>query len=65
MAEETRRPLATRVEVSAFLQVPVGTLTQWAHRDIGPKYIRVGRYARYDWADVEEWVAQKQACGGH
>lgn len=59
------RPLASRREVSERLQVPVGTLTQWAHRGIGPRYRKVGRHARYDWRDVESWLEQQESGGGH
>lgn len=58
------RPLATRVQVAEYLNLPAGTLTQWAHRGIGPKYKRVGRHARYSWSDVDSWLAQQQEVGG-
>ena len=51
-----RRALATPVEVSVYLGVPVPTLYQWRHRGIGPKVHRVGRHLRYRWAEVEAWV---------
>jgi excisionase family DNA binding protein len=57
------RALATRAEVAQFLGVPPGTLTQWAHRGVGPKYTRVGRHARYSWSDVEHWL-ERQNTGG-
>jgi hypothetical protein len=50
------RPLATRTEVAAHLKVPPATLEQWAYRRLGPRYVRVGRHARYRWADVEAWL---------
>lgn len=50
------RALATRSEVAEYLGLPVGTLTQWAHKGIGPRYLRVGRHARYEWADVTAWL---------
>lgn len=58
------RPLATRVQVATYLGVPAGTLTQWAHRGRGPLYTRVGRHARYKWADVEQWLASQKTAGG-
>jgi excisionase family DNA binding protein len=57
------KPLAGREEVAEYLGVPVLTLVSWAHRSKGPAYIRVGRYARYRWSDVESWLAQ-QVRGG-
>jgi excisionase family DNA binding protein len=57
------RPLASRSEVATYLGIPAATLTQWAHRGIGPAYVRIGRHARYRWSDVEAWLVQ-QASGG-
>lgn len=54
--EGARRALATPVEVSEFLGVPVATLYQWRHRGIGPKVHKLGRHLRYRWAEVEAWV---------
>lgn len=51
------RPLATSAEVAAYLNVPVRTLSQWAHKGTGPRYSKVGRHRRYRWQDVEEFVA--------
>jgi excisionase family DNA binding protein len=58
------RPLATREEVAEYLGVPSTTLAQWAHRGKGPEYIRVGRFARYDWRSVTEWLGQQVKGGG-
>ena len=55
-----RRPLATRAEVAEHINVPVGTLEQWAHRGVGPRYVRVGRHARYQWADVDAWLEAQE-----
>jgi predicted DNA-binding transcriptional regulator AlpA len=46
-------------EVSAFLQIPVGTLYQWRHRRIGPRSFKVGRHLRYEPADVRSWLAEQ------
>lgn len=54
-----RRPLATSAEVAAYLGVPLRTLEQWAYRKVGPAYMRVGRYRRYRWADVERYLEAK------
>lgn len=63
---ETRaiNALATRQEVADRLGVPPTTLSQWAHRGEGPKYRRIGRHARYDWADVEKWLREQPVHGG-
>lgn len=62
-AERVPLPLASRKEVAEFLGVPLQTLAVWATKGKGPKYRRIGRAARYDWADVHAWVEQ-QAMGG-
>jgi excisionase family DNA binding protein len=59
-AMSEHRPLATRAEVAEYLRVPIGTLEQWAYRGTGPTYTRVGRHARYRWADVEMWLEAQQ-----
>ncbi len=52
-------PLATQEEVAEYLRVPPSTLEQWRWRKVGPRWSKVGRYVRYDWADVEAWrIAQ-------
>ena len=50
------RRLASPQEVAEFLGVPVGTLYQWRHMRTGPKGYRVGRYVRYRWSEVEQWL---------
>lgn len=62
MTKDTR-PLATRREVAAHLQVTVQRMEQWAHRGKGPRYTRLGRLVRYRWSDVEEWL-QSHENGG-
>ncbi|MBD0740431.1 helix-turn-helix transcriptional regulator [Streptomyces sp. CBMA29] len=51
-----RRALATPVEVSEYLGVPVATLYQWRHRGAGPRVHKLRRHLRYRWAEVEAWV---------
>jgi excisionase family DNA binding protein len=43
-------------EVAALLQVPVKTIYQWRCQGDGPAPIKVGRYLRYDPADVAVWI---------
>lgn len=52
-----RRPLATPGELSEYLKIPEKTLTDWRYRGGGPKWRRVGRHPRYDWDDVDVWLA--------
>lgn len=63
MWDTERQPLATSAEVAEYLNVPVRTLTQWAHKRTGPKYSKVGRHRRYRWADVEAWLEQQAREG--
>ena len=58
----TRPPLASRTEVAKYLGVPVSTLNYWALKTTGPPFIKVGRSARYRWADVEKWLAAQERC---
>lgn len=58
-----RKPLATRAEVAEFLGVSVNTMEQWAYRATGPRYVKVGRHTRYDWADVEAWLSVQDSGG--
>jgi hypothetical protein len=53
-------PLATPEDLAEFLNdIPVKTLAQWRYRGIGPKYRKVGRHVRYDWADIHAWLARQ------
>lgn len=55
-----RQALVTRAEVAAYLRVPPKTLSMWAYRGTGPKYVVVGRHARYAWNDVDEWLEKQR-----
>jgi predicted DNA-binding transcriptional regulator AlpA len=57
MPTSSRTPLATPPEVAAYLGKPPKTLAEWRSRGIGPRYHVVGRDVRYQWADVDEWLA--------
>jgi len=35
--------------------VPVNTVAQWNSRGTGPRYMKIGRHARYRLADVIAW----------
>jgi excisionase family DNA binding protein len=48
--------LLTVEEVADFLGVPVNTLYQWRHKGTGPIAFRVGRFLRYDPAEVRDWL---------
>lgn len=56
-------PLGTQTEVADYLRVPESTLEQWRWRKIGPKWSKIGRHVRYNWADVVAWVAEQSKAG--
>ncbi len=53
--------LWTTTEVAQFLGVPVATLYQWRTRRQGPRAYRVGKWLRYDPADVRSWLSGRAA----
>lgn len=60
-----RNPLGSRDEVAEYLGVPTSTLAYWATKGIGPRYVKVGRCARYRWSDVDSWLeSQERVTGG-
>ncbi|MFI8928233.1 helix-turn-helix transcriptional regulator [Streptomyces sp. NPDC053474] len=58
---EPPRAKATAEEVAAYLQVDVNTLYKWRYAGTGPQGVRVGKYLRYDWDDVEAWWDERKA----
>ncbi|MGI8515640.1 MAG: helix-turn-helix transcriptional regulator [Acidimicrobiia bacterium] len=48
--------LVTVEELADYLGVPVGTIYAWRYRREGPPGFRVGKYVRYRWSDVQEWI---------
>lgn len=50
--------LMTVEEVAEYLGVPVNTLYQWRHKGTGPTAFRVGRFLRYDPANVRAWLRE-------
>jgi predicted DNA-binding transcriptional regulator AlpA len=53
----------TPAEVAEVYGIPVRTLDQWRYLRKGPRWSRIGRYVRYDAADVEAYFEQ-QSHGG-
>jgi predicted DNA-binding transcriptional regulator AlpA len=47
-------------ETVFYLGVPKATLYRWRCLGIGPAAARVGKYLRYDPAEVVAWVRQQQ-----
>ncbi len=55
--------LMTVEEVADFLCIPVNTLYQWRHKGTGPVAFRVGRFLRYDPAEVRVWLEAHTGVG--
>jgi predicted DNA-binding transcriptional regulator AlpA len=51
-------------ETARFLDLSVNTLYQHNHKKTGPRSYRVGRYCRYDPADVMAWLAEHASDAG-
>ena len=43
-------------EVADYLLVPVATLAQWRYLGQGPRFLKIGRFVRYRWSEVERWL---------
>ncbi|MCH7231164.1 helix-turn-helix domain-containing protein [Glycomyces sp. L485] len=57
------RSLASVDDAAEFLGVPKGTLAQWRYLGKGPRWSKIGRYARYRWEDLQKYV-DENAKGG-
>jgi len=51
-------------QVADMLQVPIATLYQWRSRGDGPAGIKVGRWVRFQRADVDRWLESKRETRG-
>jgi excisionase family DNA binding protein len=49
--------LIKSIEIAEYLGVPSSTLAQWRYQGKGPKFLKIGRHARYRWSDVETWLS--------
>lgn len=54
------QPLGSAAQVAEVLGIPEKTLAEWRSRGIGPGYLKVGRYVRYRWSAVNEWLATRE-----
>lgn len=59
------RPLATPKQLAEYLGgsdegITENTLKDWRYKNVGPKWIPVGRHVFYDWGDVEAWIDAKR-----
>jgi excisionase family DNA binding protein len=57
-----QEPLATPRQVSDHTRVSERTLEYWRAHGKGPRYVRMGRHVRYDWADVKSWLEQQASA---
>ncbi len=48
-------------EAAAFLGLPVATLHQWRYLGTGPRAYKVGRWLKYDPADIVAWLQDQAA----
>jgi excisionase family DNA binding protein len=55
-----RDALVTIEQVAEHLGVPVRTLYAWRYRREGPPALRVGRYLRYRWVDIDAWLDEQR-----
>ena len=54
--------LLTAVEVAALLAVPTSWVYRAAREGEIPN-VRLGRYVRFDEADISDWIASRRASG--
>lgn len=56
------RPLAGLSEIAEFTGLPEKSIYHQVHArtGIGALAFKVGRYLRWDWDDVDAWVAQQK-----
>jgi len=50
--------LMSRKEVADYLGLSPQTLARWAWLKTGPKFSKLGKYARYRQKDVTDWVGR-------
>lgn len=55
-------PMATPEEVAACLRIKVQTLYCWRHQGEGPPAQKVGKFLRWYWDDVHEWIESQNSA---
>ncbi|MFH8467384.1 helix-turn-helix transcriptional regulator [Streptomyces sp. NPDC017991] len=48
-------------DIAEIFEVPTETVYQWRRKRTGPPGFRIGKYVRYDPADVRAYVDQRKA----
>lgn len=51
--------LLSQEEAAVVIGVKPTTLSSWRHYGKGPRYVKVGRSARYKLQDIENWLDQQ------
>jgi predicted DNA-binding transcriptional regulator AlpA len=51
----------TADDIAEIFEVPKETVYQWRKKRIGPPGFRIGKYVRYDPADVRAYVAERKS----
>ncbi|MFB6839000.1 helix-turn-helix transcriptional regulator [Streptomyces sp. NPDC056361] len=49
-------------DIAFKFKVPLETVYQWRKKRTGPPGFRVGKYVRYDPADVQQWQRERRAA---
>ncbi|MDX3226094.1 helix-turn-helix domain-containing protein [Streptomyces sp. ME19-01-6] len=52
----------TPEDVAEIFKVPLETVRQWRKKRVGPPGFRVGKYLRYDPADVHRYIGERKAA---
>jgi len=56
-----REQLLSVEQLAQLLQVPAKTIYEWRCRGEGPTGLRIGRYLRFDPADVAAWIDSRKS----
>ncbi|WP_280314436.1 helix-turn-helix transcriptional regulator [Nocardia wallacei] len=59
----TEEKYLSRLDVAEMFGVPVKTVETWAYKGTGPRFYKIGRYARYKASDCAAWAESQQRGG--
>lgn len=59
-ADAQTERLLSPAEVAQYLGIPLQTLYHWRSRGQGPVGMKVGRFVRYDPAEVRAWLQTRR-----
>ena len=60
---EALEKLATTKDVAEHLGVTTAILDQYAYRNTGPPFFKVGSQRRYRWSEVRQWAEEQRNKG--